>query len=99
MRRLVPFFLTIYVLITKGPETIKASFDGMSQESIDLSLKDKTGITYQVVERKVFDAVLDPPPSKPIPDPVKDQAISDAKNASKTPTERLNALISVIDLK
>lgn len=70
------------------------TISGLSQDDIQ-----KQGI-YQVVDKKTYDAAIAAIPitTKPI-DPVRDQAVLDAKNASKTADQRLDALIKAIDLK
>lgn len=89
-------FLTVYILINQGGEVAKTVYEGQSQETIEAMLKAR-GISYTVVDKRAFD--LSPEPVKPPPDPTRTQALIDAKNASKTANERIDALIKVIDLR
>lgn len=100
MKKVIPF-LVIYVLIQQGGETIKATWsDG---QPVDAMLQERMAsnpaiTSYLVVDQKTFDAVPDTTHTNPSPDPIKEQAILDAKNAGKTTTERLDALIKVLGL-
>lgn len=98
-------WIILYVLIQDGGLTYKSTYEGMTQPEVDSLLKDRQkdhpGSTYSFVSQKTFVSTPDPWPPLPTgaADPVRTQAISDAKNIGKTPQERLDALIKAIDLK
>lgn len=97
MKRLGQLAL-IYVLISQGGQTIKATWTDNQPVRDLLDERCARGVcTYQLVSQADYDAV--PNPSN-APDPVKQaeirQAILDAKNTSKTSDERINALLKII---
>lgn len=99
MKNLLPF-LVIYVLIQDGSRTIKASWsDGQPVAQLMIERqKTNPGLTFEIVNQKQFDSTIVALPV-PTTDPIKEQAISDAKNTALDSQTRLNALIKAIDLK
>lgn len=95
--------LTLYVLIQHGSLISKATCDGMDQPTVDRLIQERQattpGMTYQFVTKKAFDLTPNPVPAPPPPDPVRDQAVLDAKNPLLTSQQRLDAIIKAIDLK
>lgn len=97
MKTLIPLLL-IYVLITQGTDTLKATWS--NDQPVKALLDERCasqGCTYQIVDQKTFDAQPNPIVAK---DPNKQaqtqQAILDAKDSNKTTDERLNALIKAV---
>lgn len=89
----------IYVLVHTAQGDHVRAYEGQSQATIT-SLLTGEGKTGDFVSAKDYQAFIDSHPPRPtVPDPVKQQAIVDAKNASKSPQERIDALIKAIDLK
>lgn len=95
-------FFTIYVLIQNGVSISKAQYSGMTQTTIDGLLKEQKaltpGMTYQFVDKATFDGTVIPIVIAPV-DTVRTQAVADAKDKTKSPQARLDALIRAIDLK
>lgn len=102
MKRIGPIVATIYVLATQGSVVSKSRYEGMDQATVQTLITDteksNPGSSYAIVSKQEFDLVPDPVVSV-IADPVKAQAILDAKDARLSVDQRLNALIKAIDLR
>lgn len=103
MNKQAIFFAVIYAVITQSNGSkAKVFYQGMPQATVDSLLREQQvlnpGITYSIVSQKAFDAVPDPVRVTP-PDPIKQQAVLDAKDTNKTPQERIDALVKAIDLR
>lgn len=97
MKKIIPLLL-IYVLIQQRGQTVKATWtDGQPvNEMLALRMKNDPSITsFQIVDQATFNGVPDLVITS-TPDPIKEQAILDAKNTGKTTQERLDALIKAV---
>lgn len=89
--------LIIYVLVQQGGQTLK--FTWSDGQPVDALLTERAkanpGMTWQIVNKTAFDLVPDSVVTQ-LPDPVKQQAILDAKDKTKTADQRLDALIKAV---
>jgi hypothetical protein len=88
--------MTIYVLIQNGGVIQKATYDGLSLDTVEQLLR-ANGKPYQIVSKEQFDLVKEddsvaPPPSRT-------QAKALLLDRTKTVTQRLNALIEYLEVK
>lgn len=95
MRRIFQV-LIIYVLVQQGGQTLKFTWsDGQPVDALLTErAKSNPGTTWQIVNKTAFDLVPDSVVAPPMLDPVKQQAILDAKDSKKSISQRLDALIA-----
>lgn len=100
MKRLCSFWVVFYVLVTEGGHMSKATYEGMSQTTIQTLLAERTGATFRFVDKATFDAAPDAPRESIDPARIaaKSQARLDVKNAQLTKDQRFQALLTVLDL-
>lgn len=90
MKKLIPVLIVFYLIRDGVPMTVT----NVSQSEIE-SYYGKSVI----VDKATYDAAVAAlPPFTIPPDPVRDQAILDAKNTQKTDSERIEALIKAVGL-
>lgn len=74
------------------------SYQGQSEETIARLLSEE-GKTFEIITQKAYEAFIEAhSPRPPQSNPEREQAIIDFKDRGKTNTERLDALIKVLEL-
>ena len=92
--------VSLFVIRHDRLQDVAIRFDGLSEESISAMYK-KAGYVFDFVDKATYEAFLASQQidRTPVIDPVRQQAILDAKDKGKTADERLDALIKALDLK
>ena len=87
----------IYVIVHSASGDSVRSYEGQPFSVIQ-NLIQAEGKTLEEITQKQYEDSIESSRIIPTKDPAIEQAISDLKNAQKTDTERINALIEVLGL-
>ena len=88
----------IFVLVHTPQGDHVRSYEGQSQETIQFLLAGEGKTGNFITQKQYDDYILANQPPSILPDPIKEQAKLDLNNKTKTVTQRLNALVTYLDL-